>query len=280
MNLLDAIILSVVEGVTEFLPVSSTGHMILFQKLLGVEESEAVDAFLVIVQSGAILAVLTVFWPTFLRWARAWLSLLSLGGFLAVRGGATSVSDRIQSVYFALSVVPFALVGYFNKDFIKSLFDVRVVAYALLFGGVFILIDEWFLSRRRSGKERALESFSLMDAFVVGCGQCLALWPGFSRSAATIIFGRWRGFSRTASAEVSFLIGLPTLCGVALYEAKSSWHLISDDIRLQLGIGIGVAWVTAFICVKSFLIFLRRFPLSLFAYYRILLAGLLLYFWN
>lgn len=278
MNILDAIILSVVEGVTEFLPVSSTGHMILFQKLLGVEESEAVDAFLVIVQSGAILAVLTVFWPTFLRWLRAWFALLPLGRF--VSGDAKAVGERVQSVYFALSVVPFALVGYFNKDFIKALFDVRVVAYALLFGGFFILIDEWFLAPRRSGKERGLESFSFVDSLVIGIGQCLALWPGFSRSAATIIFGRWRGFSRTASAEASFLIGLPTLCGVALYEAKSSWHLISDEMRLQLGLGILVAWVTAFICVKSFLIFLRRFPLSVFAYYRILVAALLLYFWN
>jgi undecaprenyl-diphosphatase len=278
MNLIEAIALSVVEGVTEFLPVSSTGHMILFQRLLGVEESEAVDAFLVIVQSGAILAVLTVFWPTFLRWLRAWFALLPFAR--SQGGGATLVSDRVQSFYFALSVVPFALVGYFNKDFIKGLFDVRVVAYALLFGGLFILVDEWFLSRRRSGKERALESFSLADSIVIGLGQCLALWPGFSRSAATIIFGRWRGFSRTASAEVSFLIGLPTLCGVALYEAKSSWHLITDELRLQLGVGIGVAWITAFICVKSFLIFLKRFPLSVFAYYRILVAGLLLYFWN
>ncbi|MEY2986610.1 MAG: hypothetical protein RJB13_131 [Pseudomonadota bacterium] len=279
MNLIDAIVLSVVEGVTEFLPVSSTGHMILFQKLLGVEESEAVDAFLVIVQSGAILAVLTVFWPTFLRWLRAWLAFLPISRSHVEGGGATSVSDRVQSLYFALSVVPFALVGYFNKDFIKGLFDVRVVAYALLVGGIFILIDEWFLSRRRSGKERTLESFSFLDSLMIGLGQCLALWPGFSRSAATIIFGRWRGFSRTASAEVSFLIGLPTLCGVALYEAKSSWHLISDELRLQLAVGIVVAWITAFICVKSFLIFLRRFPLTLFAYYRILVAGLLLYFW-
>lgn len=277
MKMLDAIVLSVVEGVTEFLPVSSTGHMILFQRLLGVEESEAVDAFLVIVQSGAILAVVTVFWPTFLRWLRAWVALF---GFAPADGRARVIGDRVQSIYFALSVIPFAVVGYLNKDFIKSLFDVRVVAYALLFGGLFILVDEWFLAPRRSGKERTLESFSLVDSVVVGLGQCLALWPGFSRSAATIIFGRWRGFSRTASAEVSFLIGLPTLCGVALYEARSSWELISDELRIQLLVGIGIAWITAFICVKSFIIFLRRFPLSIFAYYRIVVAALLLYFWN
>jgi undecaprenyl-diphosphatase len=277
MKMLDAIVLSVVEGITEFLPVSSTGHMILFQRLLGVEESEAVDAFLVIVQSGAILAVVTVFWPTFMRWLRAWVSLIGLS---RSDGRARVIGDRVQSIYFALSVIPFAVVGYFNKDFIKSLFDVRVVAYALLFGGLFILVDEWFLAPRRSGKERSLESFSLVDSLVIGLGQCLALWPGFSRSAATIIFGRWRGFSRTSSAEVSFLIGLPTLCGVAVYEARSSWELISEEMRLQLLVGIGVSWITAFICVKSFLIFLRRFPLSIFAYYRIIVAALLLYFWN
>jgi undecaprenyl-diphosphatase len=115
---------------------------------------------------------------------------------------------------------------------------------------------------------------------VVGLGQCCALWPGFSRSAATIIFGRWRGFSRTAAAEVSFLVGLPTLCGTALYETKQSWELIDAQLRNQLAVGIVVSWFTAYICVKSFLIFLRRFPLTVFAYYRIIVAALLLYFVN
>jgi undecaprenyl-diphosphatase len=276
MNFLDSILLSIVEGVTEFLPVSSTGHMILTQHFLGIEDSEAVKAFLVIVQAGAILAVLTVFWPTFFRWARAWFGFLLPGQ----REGshASLIADRAQSLFFAFSVVPFALVGYFNRDFIKSLFNVHVVAYALLAGGLLILLDEWVLSRRRVGKERSLESFGFLDAVVVGLGQCCALWPGFSRSAATIIFGRWRGFSRTAAAEVSFLVGLPTLCGTALYEMKQSWQLIDDQLRIQLAVGIVVAWFTAYVCVKSFLIFLRRFPLTVFAYYRIIVAALLLYF--
>lgn len=275
MNFFEAMVLSVVEGITEFLPVSSTGHMILAQHFLGIEESESVKAFLVIVQAGAILAVVTVFWPTLLRWLRAWLSLVSS------RTGerqASVIGDRAQSLFFAVSVIPFAVFGYLNRDFIKSLFDVRVVAYALLVGGILILVDEWWLSKGRVGKERSLDEFKFVDAVVIGLGQCCALWPGFSRSAATIIAGRWRGFSRTAAAEVSFLVGLPTLCGTALYEMKSSWQLIDSEMRFQLWVGIVVAWVTAYICVKTFLVFLRRFPLTIFAYYRIIVAGLLLYF--
>lgn len=274
MNLMDSIWLSIVEGVTEFLPVSSTGHMILARHFLGLEKTEAMDAFLVIVQAGAILAVLTVFWPTFLGWVRAWLALFMRRS----SNDASQIGARNQSIFFALSVVPFAVVGYLFKDFIKSLFEVRVVAFALLSGGILILVDEWLLAPRRKGKERLVEQFGLADALLIGLAQCCALWPGFSRSAATIIGGRWRGFSRTSAAEISFLIGLPTLCGTALYEAKSSWHLIGAEMRFQLGIGVLVSWVTAYICVKGFLAFLKRFPLTLFAYYRIIVAALLLYF--
>jgi undecaprenyl-diphosphatase len=277
MKMLDAIWLSIVEGITEFLPVSSTGHMILARHFLGLDRSESLDAFLVIVQGGAILAVVSVFWPTLLLWLRAWMAL-----FFRKADGvqASLIVARQHSLYFALSVIPFAVFGFVFKDFIKSLFEVRVVAYALLAGGVLILLDEWFLSHRRVGRERALENLKFLDALVVGLGQCCALWPGFSRSAATIISSRWRGFSRTASAEISFLVGLPTLCGTALYEAKSSWHLIDSELKVQLGVGILVAWVTAYFCVKGFLAFLKRFPLTVFAYYRIVVAVLLLYFIN
>lgn len=274
MNLMDSIWLSIVEGVTEFLPVSSTGHMILARHFLGLEKTEAMDAFLVIVQAGAILAVLTVFWPTFLGWVRAWLALFSRRS----SADASRIGARNQSIFFAISVIPFAVFGFVFKDFIKSLFEVRVVAYALLTGGVLILVDEWLLAPRRKSKERALEQFGLADALLIGLAQCCALWPGFSRSAATIIGGRWRGFSRTSAAEISFLIGLPTLCGTALYEAKSSWHLIDSEMRFQLGLGVLIAWLTAYVCVKGFLAFLKRFPLTLFAYYRIVVAVLLLYF--
>ncbi|MEN9827126.1 MAG: hypothetical protein RI953_2871 [Pseudomonadota bacterium] len=276
MRLIDTICLSIVEGVTEFLPVSSTGHMILVRQMLGLEKSESLDAFLVIVQAGAILAVVTVFWPTLLGWLRAWMALL----LRKSNAGAAMIGARLQSIYFALSVIPFAVFGFVFKNQIKALFDVRVVAYALLVGGVLILVDEHFLAKRRNARERSLESLGLRDALLVGLGQCCALWPGFSRSAATIITGRWLGFSRTSAAEISFLVGLPTLCGTALYEAKSSWHLIDSELRGQLLIGIVISWVVAYLFVKLFLAFLKRFPLTIFAWYRIALALVIFYFIN
>jgi len=273
VNMLESVWLAVVEGVTEFLPVSSTGHMILARHFLGLEKTDALDAYLVIIQAGAILAVVTVFWPTFLAWIRAWLALLSKTS----ENRASQIGLRLQSIYFACSVVPFAVLGFVFKDFVKSLFEVRVVAMALLVGGVLILLDEWILSRFRSRKERNLESLGFKDAVLIGVGQCCALWPGFSRSAATLLAGRWLGFSRTAAAEASFLVGLPTLCGTALYEAKSSWHLIDPEMRFQLLVGVLISWVVAYVFVKMFLAFLRRFPLTIFAYYRIIVALLLLY---
>ncbi|MEY4065484.1 MAG: undecaprenyl pyrophosphate phosphatase, partial [Pseudomonadota bacterium] len=144
MNIFEAIVLSVVEGITEFLPVSSTGHMILTQKLLGIEETEAVKAFLVVVQAGAILAVITVFWPTLSGWLKAWLSLLWPR---SAEHRASMIGDRSRSLFFAFSVFPFAILGYLNRDFVKSLFEVHVVAYALIVGGVFILLDEWLFYR-------------------------------------------------------------------------------------------------------------------------------------
>jgi undecaprenyl-diphosphatase len=276
MRLIDTICLSIVEGVTEFLPVSSTGHMILARQMLGLEKTESLDAFLVIVQAGAILAVVTVFWPTLLGWLRAWMALL----LRKSNAGAAMIGARQQSIYFALSVIPFAVFGYVFKNQIKALFDVRVVAYALLVGGVLILVDEYFLAKRRVARERSMESLGLRDALLVGLGQCCALWPGFSRSAATIITGRWLGFSRTSAAEISFLVGLPTLCGTALYEAKSSWHLIDSELRGQLLLGIVISWIVAYLFVKLFLAFLKRFPLTIFAWYRIALALMIFYFIN
>ncbi|NBW80194.1 undecaprenyl-diphosphatase UppP [bacterium] len=276
MRLIDSVWLSIVEGVTEFLPVSSTGHMILARQMLGLEKTESLDAFLVIVQSGAILAVVTVFWPTLLGWLRAWVALL----LRKSNASAAMIGARQQSIYFALSVIPFAVFGYLFKKQIKSLFDVRVVAYALFVGGVLILVDEYILAKRRKGRERPVESLGLKDALLVGFGQCCALWPGFSRSAATIITGRWLGFSRTSAAEISFLVGLPTLCGTALYEAKSSWNLIDSELRGQLLLGIVIAWVVAYLFVKLFLAFLKRFPLTVFAWYRIALALVIFYFIN
>lgn len=272
---LDIVILSVVEGVTEFLPVSSTGHMIIVKDLMHLENSKALDAFLVIVQSGAILAVVTLFWPLFMSWLKAWAALVTKSN----THGAESIKLRQQSIFIALSVLPFAIVGLLNKDLIKSMFSINVVAMALIVGGVLILIDEFFLQRFHK-TERATDTFTLRDALVVGVGQCLALWPGFSRSAATILTSRALGFSRAAAAEVSFLVGLPALLGTAGYESiKEAKHLTPEWLGF-LAVGILISWFVAYVCVRSFVAFLKRFPLSIFAVYRIVVGCVLLFYFG
>jgi len=283
------IVLAVVEGVTEFLPVSSTGHMILARSLMGLPASEALDAFLVIVQGGAILAVVSVFWRLFVKWIKAWLQFFVRGSnpaalLLEAEQNAVAVvaaegpALRAQSLAVVLSVLPFALFGFFAKDFVKSLFSANVVACALIVGGVFILVAERFLSRRVD--ERRSEEFGFRDALFVGLGQCLALWPGFSRAAATLLFARFSGFSRSASAEISFLVGLPTLLGVSGYEAMKSWQHLDAQWWTYLAVGIVIAWVVAYVCVKTFVAFLRRYPLSVFAWYRIVVGIFILWFFR
>lgn len=270
---LEIIVLSVVEGITEFLPISSTGHLIIFKKLLNINESEQLNAFLVIVQSGAILAVVSVFFPVLLKWFKSWLSLLQKSDIKS----AIDVKHRQQSVGVALSVLPFAVVGFLNKDFIKSLFSVKVVAVALIVGGILIVVDEYFLRRFRKS-ERDMSSLTIRDTFLVGVGQCLALWPGFSRSAATILTGRWLGFSRSASAEIGFLIGLPALLGTALYETIKVYKQLDAQWIQFLIVGIIISWGVAYVCVKSFIKFLNRYPLTIFAAYRILVGTAILVF--
>jgi undecaprenyl-diphosphatase len=283
----EIIVLSVVEGVTEFLPVSSTGHMILARSLMGLPESPALDAFLVVVQAGGILAVVSVFWPLFLKWIKAWAQFFFKGAIgvpfvgslegqrpLTAVVAAEGTALRAQSLAVALSVLPFALLGFFFKDFIKSLFNHGVVAWALIVGGIFILVAERVLAGKEN--ERPASEFSIRDALIVGLGQCLALWPGFSRAAATLLFARFSGFSRAASAEISFLVGLPTLLGVAGYEALKEWKHLDATWHGYLAVGILVAWAVAYVCVKTFVAFLRRYPLSVFAWYRIAVgAGML-----
>jgi undecaprenyl-diphosphatase len=270
----DIIVLSIVEGITEFIPVSSTGHMIIAKSILGLEKSPELDAFMVIVQAGAILSVLSLFWPTFLKWIRAWGSLLSKKGLDENALAANKLSRR-ESLAVAVSPIPFAVLGYLNKDFVKSLFSTEVVAYALIAGGILILVSEALL-RFAKKEERETSTMTIKDALLIGVGQCFALWPGFSRSAATLIMGRMLGFSRSSAAEMSFLIGLPTLLGTASYEAIKEYQHLQGQWLQYLLVGTLIAWIVGYICVKSFVAFLKRYSISGFAWYRIIVGILLL----
>jgi undecaprenyl-diphosphatase len=273
---LDIIALSIVEGITEFLPISSTGHMIIAEKLLNIPKSDELDAFLVIVQGGAILAVITVFWKLFWGWLKAWVALFTKSPAEANPGHKAA---RSQSLFVASAVIPFGLLGFLLHKQISALFDVKVVAAALITGAILILFSEYVLAKRVS-KEKTTDSLTLLDALLLGCGQCLALWPGFSRSAATIIAGRARGYSQGAAAELSFIIGLPTLAGAASYEMIQKASLLTGDWILFLSVGIVVAWVVAYLFVKGFILFLKKYSMAVFAYYRLVVGGLLLFFFG
>lgn len=268
-NWVDVFFLAILEGITEFLPISSTGHMIVAADLLGMEESEALESLIVIIQVGAILAVVTAYRHTFLNWIRSWLQII------APKISQEDASyHRRYSLWIAAAVIPFGVIGFLNRDFIKSLFTPSTVAVALIVGGLIMLLEGLLTRRQVLTRNRVKEDFSLKDAILVGFGQCLSLWPGFSRAAATILAARFTGYSRQAAAELSFLIGLPTILGTGAYEMTS----IEWDVQLLPYILVGslIAWIVAYFAVKWFVAFLERYSLSVFAWYRIAMGALIL----
>lgn len=266
---IDVLFLAILEGITEFLPVSSTGHMIVAAELLNMEQSPALDSLIVIIQVGAILAVITAYRETFANWLKAW-----LGIFLKSINLENASYHRRYSLLVALAVVPFGLIGYLNKDLIKSLFTAHTVAISLIVGGLIILI-EGFMSRKNwLNQERPCEAFGLRDATLIGIGQCLSLWPGFSRAAATILAARFTGYSRSAAAELSFLIGLPTILGTGAYEMLE----VQWDTKMLPYIIVGclISWLIAYISVRWLVNYLQKHSFSIFGWYRIVLGGLIL----
>ena len=255
-----AVVLGVVEGLTEFLPVSSTGHLIIAGHLLGFTGEKA-DSFEVAIQLGAILAVALLYW-------RRFLALLP----------ANTVSVKITSnlngadgvLRLGLATLPALVVGFLARHVIKErLFTPSAVTAALFIGGVAILIVERFASRHRSG---SIESISVMQAFGVGLFQVLALWPGTSRSAATIVGGMLLGLDRKGAAEFSFLIAVPIMCIATGYEMVKMRDLFALGDAMQFAVGFVVSFIVALITVKAFVQFLSRGSLTPFAWYRIIVA--------
>jgi len=280
-----AVVTGTVEGVTEYLPVSSTGHMILSDSLLGVQKypdvtvagvtdrkgravsmERVADDYIVIIQLGAILAVLVAF-------------------FGRVRGVLTGLCRGDgQSVSLASSILvaflPAALLGFLFKDAISAyLFSVEVVAAALVVGGLVILVAEYLLPKKAAESSDEVAAIGWRPALTVGLCQCFALIPGTSRSLATILGGRLAGLSHTAATEFSFLVGLLTLSAASIYKM---WSL--GPARPQVcpagpaSVGLLVAAVTAFVSVKWLVGYVSRNGLGVFAWYRIALGGAILAF--
>lgn len=256
-----AFILGVVEGLTEFVPVSSTGHLIIAGHLVGFVGEKAAS-FQVAIQFGAILSVGLLYW-------RRFLDLVPFGEN-AVRCRQSNLAGWAGLWRIALATLPALIVGYLSRGFIKThLFTPSAVTLALATGGVAILIAERFLVHRTC---RTLESLTVAQAIGVGLFQILALWPGTSRAAATIVGGMLLGLDRKGAAEFSFLIAVPIMLVAGGYEILQMGSLFTTQDVTQFLIGFAVSFVVALMAVKTFLLFLSRWTLVPFAWYRIIVA--------
>ncbi|EOC1265176.1 undecaprenyl-diphosphate phosphatase [Cronobacter malonaticus] len=260
-SLLVAAILGIVEGLTEFLPVSSTGHMIIVGHLLGFEGDTA-KTFEVVIQLGSILAVVVMFWRR-------------LFGLIGIHFGHPPHEGvgkgRLSLIHILLGMVPAVVLGLVFHDFIKSLFNPINVMYALVVGGVLLIAAE--LLKPKEPKALGLDDMTYRQAFFIGCFQCLALWPGFSRSGATISGGMLVGVSRYAASEFSFLLAVPMMMGAtALDLYKSMGFLTMADLPM-FAVGFVTAFVVALVAIKTFLHIIKRISFIPFAIYRFIVAA-------
>ncbi len=261
-NVLSALILGLIEGVTEFLPISSTGHLILTNSLLGLH-GEKISAFDVIIQLGAILAVVVLYRERF---------------FALIRPREDMKFSGFHGLYLlCLTSIPASVVGLLAHEVIKKfLFGPKTVALALFAGAVMILIVE---AMRRNERFHSLDDITPFLAFGIGCFQCLALWPGFSRSASTIMGGMLLGANRKLAAEYSFVAAVPIMCAATGYDFLKTYHLFSTSDMLFLAVGFVFSFISAWAAVKFFITLLKRTTLRPFAYYRLVLAPLVFIFW-
>ncbi len=255
MTVVEAIIIAIVEGVTEFLPISSTGHMIITEKLLGIASNDFTKLFTVGIQLGAILAVVVLYWKKFMtpfiQGKKGWLFYLKL----------------------IVAVLPALGLGFLFEDKIDTLLDSSLtVAITMIGGGIILLfIDKVF----NNHPVVAEEQISYPSAFKIGLWQCLAMIPGVSRSAASIIGGMQQKLTRKLAAEFSFFLAVPTMAAATGYKLLKGYNTLSTGDLKLFAIGNIVAFIVALLAIKFFIGYLQRHGFRLFGYYRII-GGILL----
>ena len=270
-----AVVLGIVEGLTEYLPVSSTGHLLLAEKIMGIGEDphqaparreqtkEAVDAYTICIQAGAIIAVL---WLYFGRIQQILLGLI----------GKDAAGRRLL-VNVAAGFLPAAVLGLlFNKAIKSYLFGPWPVVVAWFVGGLAILAVSWRNRTRKQGSQPSLllDDMTWRMALIIGFAQCIAMWPGVSRSLVTIVGGLMVGLSMAAAVEYSFLLGVVTLGAATAYDTLKHGQLMLQTFdHTALIIGVGVAFIAAVISVKWMVSYLSRHGLALFGYYRVFIAA-------
>lgn len=253
MTWIDALLLAFIEGLTEFLPVSSTGHLILTSSLMGIQEEGFVKSFNIIIQFGAILSVLFLYWRRFLP--------------------NLSFYKKVFIAFF-----PAAVIGLLVKDYIDAILgSVVVVAWALIIGGILLIwTDKRFEAQKTSG--RTVDELSMSDCLKLGLIQCLAFIPGVSRSAATILGGLWLNMSRKEAAEFSFFLAVPTLTGASAVKALPLVKTIEPDQLGILAFGIVMSFVFALLAIRFFISLVSRYGFKHFGYYRIVVGLAVLIF--
>ena len=255
---LQAVLLGIIEGLTEFLPVSSTGHLILAGDLLGFRTA-ANSVFEVVIQLGAILAVVAGFFPRLIRVAF---------------GLNNDPGSRRFAIAVLLAFLPSAVVGAFAHDFIKAvLFSPWVVSVALIVGGVVLIVIERYLPAPRVF---AVESFSPALALKIGLFQVLSMIPGISRAGATIIGALTLGVARRAAAEFSFFLAVPTMLGASSLDLYKNHHALSMNDAGMIAIGFVAAFISAMVVVRTFVGFVGRHGFAPFGWYRIAVGTVML----
>lgn len=252
MNTLQAIVLAIIEGITEFLPVSSTGHMIIASSFFGIAHDDFTKLFTIVIQLGAILSVVVLYFKRFFQTLDFYFKLL-------------------------VAFIPAVVLGLLLSDFIDGLLENPVtVAISLLIGGLILLkVDQWF---NQPNATEASQEITYLQAFKIGLFQCIAMIPGVSRSGASIVGGMSQKLSRTTAAEFSFFLAVPTMLGATVKKCydyyKDGFVLSHDQINLLI-IGNIVAFIVALLAIKTFIGFLTKNGFKVFGIYRII-AGIIL----
>lgn len=250
MDYIQAIILAIIEGITEFLPVSSTGHMIIASSFFGIAHDDFTKLFTIVIQLGTILSVVVLYFKRFFQTIDFYFKLL-------------------------VAFIPAVVLGLLLSDFIDGLLENPItVAISLIIGGIILLkVDEWFTPKEET---EVVKEISYATAFKIGMFQCLAMIPGVSRSGASIVGGMSQKLSRTTAAEFSFFLAVPTMLGATVkkcYDYYKAGFVLSDEQVNLLIIGNVVGFIVAMIAIKSFIGFLSKNGFKVFGYYRII-AGI------
>jgi len=253
MTFFEAVALGLVEGITEFLPISSTAHLMMFARILGLENTDFLKSFDIVIQFGAIAAVIIMFGPLFVTNRNLWKKIL-------------------------IAFIPTATIGFLLYPFIKEylLGNLAIAAWSLAIGGAILIIIELFFVKKANVPKTTLENISNKQALIIGICQSLAIIPGVSRSAATIIPALLLGTSRVAAAEFSFLLAVPTIAAASGYEIVRNVDIISGNLFI-LFVGFITSLIASLISIKLLLSFVQKFSFTAFGVYRIIVAALFIF---